>query len=69
MIIYVHFILFEGIGKNIPFNSILDFVILTHFKMRTVIICMVCVCVCVCVCVWDCNYLRGGELLGWFPAS
>ena len=46
MIIYVHFILFEGIGKNIPFNSILDF-ILSHFKMRTVIICMVCVCVCV----------------------
>ena len=39
MIIFVHFILFEGIGKNIPFNSILDFVILSDFKARTVIIC------------------------------
>ena len=39
MIIYVQFILFEGFGKNIPFNSILDFAILSDFKMRTVIIC------------------------------
>ena len=38
MIIYVHFILFEGIGKRIPFNSILDFAILSNFKMRNVII-------------------------------
>ena len=45
MIIYVHFILFEGISKNFPFNSILDFAILSYFKMRTVIICEVCVCV------------------------
>ena len=39
MMIYVHFILFESIGKNIPFNSVLDFAILSDFKMRTVIIC------------------------------
>ena len=35
MIIYEHFILFEGIGKN--FHSILDFSILSDFKMSTVI--------------------------------
>ena len=38
MIIYVHFILFEGIGKNIPVNSILDFAVLSDFKMRIAII-------------------------------
>ena len=32
------FILFEGIGKRIPFNSILKFAILSEFKMRNVII-------------------------------
>ena len=35
------FYLCEGIGKNFPFNSILDFAILSDFKMRTVIICEV----------------------------
>ena len=58
MIIYVHFILFEGIGKNCPFNSILDFALLSDFKMRTVIIC-------------EGGGGRTGRwgLLGWFPAS
>ena len=41
MIIYVYFILFEGIGENFPFNSILGFAILSDFKMRTVITCEV----------------------------
>ena len=36
MITYGPFILFEGIGKNFPFNSILDFAILSDFKTRTV---------------------------------
>ena len=31
--------LFEGIGKNFPFNSILGFATLSDFKMRTVTIC------------------------------
>ena len=45
MIIYVHFILFEGIGKNFPLNSILDFAILSYFKMMTYYLCVyVCVC-------------------------
>ena len=35
----ITFFLFEGIGKNFPFNSILDFAILSDFKMRTVTIC------------------------------
>ena len=34
----VSFILFEGIGKSIPFSYILDFAILSDFKMRNVII-------------------------------
>ena len=38
MIIYVHIIVFEGTGKIFPFNSILDFAILSDFKMMTVII-------------------------------
>ena len=38
VIICVHFILLEGIGKRKPFNSILDFAILSNFKMRNVII-------------------------------
>ena len=32
IIIYVHFILFEGIGKKFPFSSILDFAILSDFS-------------------------------------
>ena len=36
MITYGPFILFEGIGKNFSFNSILDFAILSDFKTRTV---------------------------------
>ena len=41
MIIYVHFILFSGIGKNFPLNSILDNALLSDFKTRTVFICEV----------------------------
>ena len=37
-IIYVLFILFEGISKSIPFNSILNFAILSVFNVRNVII-------------------------------
>ena len=47
------FILFSGIGKNFPLNSILDNALLSDFKTRTVFICEV----------------GGGGLLGWFPAS
>lgn len=34
---YVPFILYEGIGKSIPFSSVLDFAILPDLKMRNVI--------------------------------
>ena len=37
MIIYVHFILFEG--KNISVNFILDFAIFSDFNICSVIIC------------------------------
>ena len=30
------YILFEGIGKSVPFNYILDFAIVSDFKMRNV---------------------------------
>ena len=33
MVIHVFFFLFEGIGKNFPFNSILNFAILSDFKI------------------------------------
>ena len=36
-VIYVIFILFEGNDNRIPFNSILNFAILSDFKMRIVI--------------------------------
>ena len=34
MIIHTPFILFEGIGKSIPFNSFLDFSTLSDLKMH-----------------------------------
>ena len=37
-LIYVPFILFEGISKSMLFNSILNFAILSVFKVRNVII-------------------------------
>ena len=37
-LIYVPFILFEGISKSILFNSVLNFAISSVFSMRNVII-------------------------------
>ena len=54
MVLYVHFILFEGTGKNIPFNSILDYAILSDFQNQD----------CNYYSGWgwrDCYYLRGGR--------
>ena len=59
MIIYVNFIVFEAIGKIFRFNSVLYFAILSHFKMKAVIILQGGVC----------GGEWGGGLLGWFPAS
>ena len=41
MIIYAHFIYVKVLVKIFPFNSILDFAILSVFKIRTVIMCEV----------------------------